>query len=999
MPNAMGRTLVQSRSSTRRIQTGWNAVFCGVCLIGAVEAQNFSDGFQFFIPPDDATSQRFLPDYRIRQIRAGEFVTVGPDGHFSVGGKRIRFWGTNSGAAGAFPNPAKAGFIADHVRKLGFNLIRLHHLDNNWTTSLFQNQGGTRRLNASNLNRLEKYVAELKRNGVYVDMNLHVSRTVQESDGIAGADSILNFGKGVFIFDPQLIELQQEYARQVLRHVNPYTGLALAADPVMAMVEITNENSLYRMWRDGVLKPQSEGGDLMARHSRMLDGFWNDFLVRKYGSTDALRSAWNQGMRPEGVESLVRDGGFETDPISKNWTLELHETAKATMAVEASGAHEGQKCAKVQVTASDGTDWHIQWKQVRLSLKKDTLYSVSFAARCSQTLNLPVSVMQEVSPWGHYGDATFQVANQWRTFRFSFRASEDADRTVRLSFMVGARPVTFWVDAVRIVVAGQEGLADGESLESRTVRRNAYRDCANLSDARVKDLSAFFIGLQNDYFDRMSGFLKRELGVKVPITGTNWNVGPGDMATQSRLDYVDNHAYWEHPQFPGIPWSSTDWFVNNTPMVRSGTGGTVPRMFGGAGFEGKPFTVSEYNHPFPNRYQTEGMLFFAGYGAFHDTDGLMLFLHSGGEDWETDFINGFFDLHRNTAMMALSPSCAWAYRNAYVSPSEEPVRLAVSNEDLLLLPKNDGAGWEGPSLFPPSLALVHAVRNTSFDAAAPFDPASVPGSPANPYTSDTGEIVWDTNGLLAVGSERFAGFAGFMDRYPGASAGPLRLDDASDFATLTWCSLTGRTLSTAGRSLLTLSAAVQNTGMVWDGETTVHDRWGGPPTRMKRVWVRLSLSVRADSIRIHPLDPTGAVLVEPFTVLPEVDGSFDVTLNQNRYPTVWFGLERFAENDTLPPETPETEVPASFHFYRNFPNPFKTRTTFRVDLPEAGRLRITILDTRGRLTYTVEDGEKDAGIHEFAWTSALPSGIYFCRCEFWNGKQRHAGIQRILLLK
>jgi hypothetical protein len=47
----------------------------------------------------------------------------------------------------------------------------------------------------------------------------------------------------------------------------------------------------------------------------------------------------------------------------------------------------------------------------------------------------------------------------------------------------------------------------------------------------------------------------------------------------------------------------------------------------------------------------------------------------------------------------------------------------------------------------------------------------------------------------------------------------------------------------------------------------------------------------------------------------------------------------------------------------------------------------------------VEDGEKDAGIHEFAWTSALPSGIYFCRCEFWNGKQRHAGIQRILLLK
>jgi len=41
--------------------------------------------------------------------------------------------------------------------------------------------------------------------------------------------------------------------------------------------------------------------------------------------------------------------------------------------------------------------------------------------------------------------------------------------------------------------------------------------------------------------------------------------------------------------------------------------------------KGKPFTISESNHPFPNRYQTEDMLFLAAYACFHGADGIMIF--------------------------------------------------------------------------------------------------------------------------------------------------------------------------------------------------------------------------------------------------------------------------------------------------------------------------------------------------------------------------------------
>ena len=75
----------------------------------------------------------------------------------------------------------------------------------------------SRSLDPEALARLDWMVACLKTQGIYVDMNLPVARRFSAADGVKGGESV-GWGKPVLYFDEWLIELQKEYARQLLHH-------------------------------------------------------------------------------------------------------------------------------------------------------------------------------------------------------------------------------------------------------------------------------------------------------------------------------------------------------------------------------------------------------------------------------------------------------------------------------------------------------------------------------------------------------------------------------------------------------------------------------------------------------------------------------------------------------------------------------------------------------------------------------------------------------------
>jgi hypothetical protein len=413
-------------------------------------------------------------------------------------------------------------------------------------------------------------------------------------------------------------------------------------------------------------------------------------------------------------------------------------------------------------------------------------------------------------------------------------------------------------------------------------------------------------------------------------------------------------------------------------MVLSQDGGTIAGLLAAVPARGKPFTISEYNHPFPNRFQSEGVLFLTAYGSFHDTDGLMFFDYGGSvDDWETDRVSDYFGIHRNSAMMALVPSCAFAYRGGLISPARQTLLVNYAPDDYLTLPRRDNSGWMGPSLVNQKLALTYAVRTGTFTGALPFDPASLPPPQPGPYVTDTKEIVWNTSGLLSVAGGRFVGLTGFLDSFPNQPAGALTLAAANGFGTITWVSLTADSLPGAALSFLTVSSKAQNSGMVWDGTTTIHGNWGGPPTQVAPLLLNLKLKLYADSIRIFPLDPSGRETMGFRTYSPASANVFNITIDQSQTPSMWFGLEKFGNGivGTVPGE--ENTVPHEFLLEQNYPNPFNTTTKIQFTVVDRQLTTVRVYDVVGREVATLVNEVREPGTYTVQFEgSNFASGVY-----------------------
>ena len=178
------------------------------------------------------------------------FIQV-KDGHLATGdGRRFRFWGVNitdwSAGSRQIPSKEDAEFWAATLARFGINAVRLQFLDLDAPRGLIKSGvDNSRSLDPEQLDREDYFIAQLEKRGIYIDFNLLVGRSFREGDGVKDA-KLLGWGaKGTSLYDARLIELQKEYARQLLSHLNPYTRLKYSDDPAIAVIEINNENSLY----------------------------------------------------------------------------------------------------------------------------------------------------------------------------------------------------------------------------------------------------------------------------------------------------------------------------------------------------------------------------------------------------------------------------------------------------------------------------------------------------------------------------------------------------------------------------------------------------------------------------------------------------------------------------------------------------------------------------------------------------------------------------------
>ena len=323
--------------------------------------------------------------------------------HFVAGLERIRFNGVNLTGAANFPSRDQADRLASNLAMKGVNCVRLHYMDADYGNLMQPRERALCETNGvlreAELDRLEYLVSRFKERGIYVDLNLQVMR--------------LGAQKGRTMTDAALIEDQKVFARRLFTHTNPYTGLAWKDDPVVAMVELSNEDGVtpYTARKD-----KTKDMDLLRRGLRAekdyllkMRAFLKDELGVKVPVTASCIPFVSPYTQAVGDYIDYHDYWCHPSPVNDQWK-EMEEPL-------------------VNVT---GTDWH----------------SLALAAgRCPA--DMPFTVSEYGHPYpNHYGAegqpllraiAAFQGWDAVFTYSWANRADIEPNG-VEYFFSIQARP-------------------------------------------------------------------------------------------------------------------------------------------------------------------------------------------------------------------------------------------------------------------------------------------------------------------------------------------------------------------------------------------------------------------------------------------------------------------------------------------------------------------------------------------------------------------------------
>ncbi len=196
-------------------------------------------------------------------LPAGRHGRVRSDGDRLVfgDGTPARFWGTNITAYSLFRTLlTKECEPAKRIAALGYNLVRIHHHDSEWVQpNIFGDaKGDTGRLSSKSLAALDRWIACLQQQGIYVWLDLHVGRTISKSDGMEHFEEARKGKnranlKGFNYVNDSIVNLMKRFNEQYLNHVNEVTGVAYKDDPSIVAMLITNENDLTHHFGNALL--------------------------------------------------------------------------------------------------------------------------------------------------------------------------------------------------------------------------------------------------------------------------------------------------------------------------------------------------------------------------------------------------------------------------------------------------------------------------------------------------------------------------------------------------------------------------------------------------------------------------------------------------------------------------------------------------------------------------------------------------------------------------
>ena len=352
--------------------------------------------------------------------------------------------------------------------------------------------------------------------------------------------------------------------------------------------------------------------------------------------------------------------------------------------------------------------------------------------------------------------------------------------------------------------------------------------------AKDEPLVLFKIDITKKYYQELYDHM-RAIGVKVPITGTNWSRSAAGLAkAHEDMDFSDSHHYYY------------DWnWGNNERICKHRSITSSPIVFPNLGkmkLADKPFFVSEWDMPWPNSYRAEGSIYYAAVGALQNWTGFTIHTYAYGTRLDkmdilgreqsspvagVPYREGIFSVWNDPAKFGLFYHAALITRRADVSPATKKVAVNVPN-----MVKASSTAFNG--LFEQHQAGVvfdEKVPEGYSEMVQDYEkyPLPTPGK----VVSDNGQLWRDfSKEVGAVDTERTKVLYGRLGRGSGGSSSdrktnkPISVNGMevtcrTDFAVIALSSLTNDPIEKSNNILMSAIGRARNTGAQFDGDKMV----------------------------------------------------------------------------------------------------------------------------------------------------------------------------------
>ena len=356
-----------------------------------------------------------------------------------------------------------------------------------------------------------------------------------------------------------------------------------------------------------------------------------------------------------------------------------------------------------------------------------------------------------------------------------------------------------------------------------------YAKDAPLIDYKIDVTKAYYA----EMYDHM-----RSIGVKIPITGTNWTRTMGLCKAHGDMDYTDSHYY-----FYDWRWGNIDRVCPNKSCIGTGSKDcAVMLSCSRMSMVDKPFFVSEWDMPWPNSCRAESPVYYAAIGALQGWSGFAIHTYSYGTRLDemkilgregsspiggVPYREGIFSTWNDPAKFGLFYHAAIITRRGDVAPSAKKYAVKTLRTDTTV---NTAVA----SLLERSRVKTYFGDDVpaGYDDVIPEDKKVPCETPL--VISDTGEM-WrnPSAGVGGIDTPKTKAVYGQLSRgrtnssAKAAASFPLyELRDMSvrpytDFGVIACSSLTDDPISSSKNMLLTAIGRARNTDMQFDGDKLV----------------------------------------------------------------------------------------------------------------------------------------------------------------------------------